>query len=105
MVNEAVRAVDQNSYLGYDALERVVDAACQSHSGWVIRQCKKQAEPIMDSGKSKYYHHAARWLGKARQAYLVSDREREWKKYLEGLIEKHARKSSLRPQLEALRKY
>lgn len=105
MVNEAVRAVDQNSYLGYDALERVVDAACQSHPDWVVRQCKKQAEPIMDSGKSKYYHHAARWLGKSRQAYLVSDRECEWKKYLEGLIEKHARKSSLRPQLEALRKY
>ncbi|HKR60625.1 MAG TPA: SWIM zinc finger family protein [Pyrinomonadaceae bacterium] len=104
MVHEAVQAVDQNSYVGYDTLERVVDAACQSHPDWVISQCKKQAEPIMDSGKSKYYHHAARWLAKVRQAYKTSDREREWSKYLEGLIGKHARKSSLRAHLEALRK-
>jgi uncharacterized Zn finger protein len=104
MVKEAIKTVDQNSYVGYDALERVVEAACQSHPDWVIRQCKKQAESIMDSGKSKYYHHAARWLAKARQAYRASDRATEWSKYLEGLIGKHARKSSLRPQLEALRK-
>lgn len=104
MVNEAIRTAEQNSYIGYDALERVVDAACQSYPDWVIRQCKKQAESIMDSGKSKYYHHAARWLAKARQAYRASDRATEWSKYLEGLIGKHARKTSLRPQLEALRK-
>jgi uncharacterized Zn finger protein len=104
MIKEAIKTVDKNSYVGYDTLERVVDAACQSDPDWVIRQCKKQAESIMDSGKSKYYHHAARWLARARQAYQASDRATEWSKYLEGLIGKHARKSSLRPQLEALRK-
>jgi uncharacterized Zn finger protein len=103
MVKEAIEAVDQNSYVGHDALERVVDAACRSHPDWVIGQCKKQAESIMDSGKSNYYHQAARWLAKARQAYLAADRATEWGKYLEGLIGRHARKYSLRPQLEALR--
>ena len=103
MVDEAVGAIDKRSYWGYDTVERVVDAAWQSHPDWAIRQCKGQAEPIMDGGKSKYYHHAVRWLDKARRAYLAADREDEWRDYLEGLISTHARKYSLRPQLEALR--
>jgi uncharacterized Zn finger protein len=102
MVDEAVQAIDRRSW-GYGTVERVVDAAWQSHPDWTIRQCKKQAEPIMDGGKSKYYHHAVRWLEKARRAYLTAEREDEWRAYLEGLISKHARKYSLCPQLEALR--
>jgi hypothetical protein len=43
------------------------------------------------------------WLGKARQAYLGEGRSDEWCAYLQGLISKHYRKYSLRPQLEALR--
>ncbi|MBE7557117.1 MAG: SWIM zinc finger domain-containing protein [Anaerolineales bacterium] len=104
MVDEAVKAVDQASYVGYEALERVVDAATQSHPDWAIRQCRKQAEEIMDGGKSQYYHHAIRWLEKARQAYLAAGQTQDWRSYLESLINKHARKYSLRPQLEALRK-
>jgi uncharacterized Zn finger protein len=103
MIDEAVEAIDRQGYVGYYTLEPVVDAAWQSHPDWVIRQCKKQAEPIMNDGKSKYYHHAARWLEKARKAYLAADRTDEWGRYLESLIQKHARKYSLRPQLEALR--
>ncbi|MBE7469285.1 MAG: SWIM zinc finger domain-containing protein [Anaerolineae bacterium] len=104
MIDEAVKAVDKSSYLGYDALERVVDAATESHPDWVIRQCRKQAEEIMDGGKSQHYHHAIHWLEKARQAYLAAGQTQEWRSYLEGLITKHTRKYSLRPQLEALRK-
>jgi uncharacterized Zn finger protein len=104
MVDEAVEAVDKAGYAGYDTVERVVDAAYQSHPDWVIRQCKAQAERIMDAGKSKYYHHAVRWLGKARQAYEAAGRSGEWRTYLESLIVEHKRKYSLRPQLEGLRK-
>ena len=103
MVAEAVQAIDQQPYVGYDTLARVVDVAWQSHPDWVIRQCRQQAERIMDAGQSKYYHHACRWLEHSRQAYLGSDRAGEWSSYLEGLITKHARKYSLRPSLEALR--
>jgi uncharacterized Zn finger protein len=105
MVDEAVQDVDRQSYTGYGTVERVVEVAWQSHPEWVIRQCKKQAEPIMDGGKSKYYHHAVRWLEKVGRTYLGSNRDDEWRAYLESLISKHARKYSLRPQLEALRKY
>jgi uncharacterized Zn finger protein len=104
MVDEAIQAVDTETYMDYSTLERVVDAAWQSHPEWAIRQCQKQAEAIMDHGQSKYYHHAVRWLEKARQAYRAARREEEWRSYLENLIAKHTRKYSLRPQLEALRK-
>jgi len=103
LVEQAIRAVDQDRYPGYNTVEKVVDVAWESHPDWVIRQCKVQAEPIMDEGKSRLYHHAIHWLGKARQAYLGAGRNDEWRTYLEGLISKHDRKYSLRPQLEALR--
>jgi len=104
MVNEAVQAIDAETYVGYDTLERVVDAAIQSHPDWVIRHCRQQAESIMDEGKSKYYHHAVRWLGKARAAYRSAGREAEWQAYLRELLTRHQRKYSLVPQLETLRR-
>jgi uncharacterized Zn finger protein len=103
MVDEAIHTIDGGFHWGYTTLERVVDAAWQSHPDWAIRQCKRQAEPIMDGGQSKYYHHAVRWLEKMRRAYLGTGREVEWRAYLEDLINRHARKYSLRPQLEMLR--
>jgi len=104
MVDAAIHTVESYAYWSYDMVERVVDAAWRSHPEWAIGQCQKQAEAIMDGGKSKYYHHAIRWLEKARQAYLAAKRGDEWQAYLEGLISQHTRKYSLRPQLEALRK-
>jgi uncharacterized Zn finger protein len=104
MVDEAIQTIDSAAYSSYYTVEPVVDAAWESHPDWAIRQCKRQAEPIMNGGKSKHYHHAVRWLDKARRAYLAAGREDEWSTYLESLISEHARKYSLRPQLEALRK-
>lgn len=104
MVDEAIQTVDKAPYVGYEALERVVEAAKQSQPDWAFQQCRRQAEAIMDAGKSQHYHHAIRWLEKARQAYQGSGQAQEWRSYLENLIVKHARKHSLRPQLEKLRK-
>jgi uncharacterized Zn finger protein len=104
MLDQAIKAIDEERYAWYGTVEKVVDAAWRSHPDWVIRACKKQAEPIMDEGKSQHYHHALRWLSKARQAYLAAGRETEWRVYLEELIAKHTRKRSLRPGLEGLRK-
>lgn len=104
MFNEAVQAVDAEQYVGYGVLERVVEAATQSHPDWAIRQCCQQAEPIMDQGKSRYYDHAVRWLQRARAAYRAAGREAEWQVYLSELIARHQRKYSLVPRLEALRR-
>jgi len=55
-------------------VEKVVDAVWKSHPNWAIRHCRAKAELIMDDGKSRLYHHAIRWLGNARQAYLGAGR-------------------------------
>jgi uncharacterized Zn finger protein len=102
MVNDAVQAVDAGPYVGYDELERVADKAFQSHPDWVIGRCRAQAEPIMNEGKSRHYHHAARWLERARSAYRAAGREAEWHAYLRELIAQHQRKYKLVPMLRAL---
>lgn len=79
MVDRAIEVIDQDRYAWYGTVEKVVDAAWQSHPDWVICQCKAQAEPIMDQGKSRHYHHAVRWLSKARQAYLGAGRADAWR--------------------------
>ncbi|MFQ5578466.1 MAG: SWIM zinc finger domain-containing protein [Anaerolineae bacterium] len=103
MIDEAIKTVDRLGYAGYYTLEPVVEAAWQSHPDWVIKQCKKQAETIMDGGKSKYYRQAVNWLQKVQRTCIAAGRTAEWDAYLESLIQKHHRKYSLRPQLEALR--
>jgi uncharacterized Zn finger protein len=103
MHQEAVETIDKGGYWGYSTIEKVVDAVYTEFPDWAIKHCKQQAEPNMDQGKSKYYHHSVRWLEKAGRAYLTARRPQEWREYLEGLIAKHARKYSLRLQLEALR--
>ena len=100
LIGDAIEVVEKDPH---DALlEEVADAAVDSHPGWVIRTCRAQAEEIMDSGASKYYDEAVRWLAKARDACLTDGREEEWQDYLDGLVRLHQRKYKLRPMLEAL---
>lgn len=100
LVDEAIEALGE--YPGYGVTEMVVDAALEQRPDWCIQACRRQAEPIMDQGKSSRYHHAARWLGKAKAAYIAAGRMEAWRDYLAALLEKHARKYKLRPMLEAL---
>ena len=102
MVEEAIRVVDRGNYLGYDSIERVVEAAIVTHPGWAIQQSKTQAERIMDAGQSKYYNHAIEWLHHAKAAYLSARNETEWCDYLGDLLVKHSRKYSLVPKLKLL---
>jgi uncharacterized Zn finger protein len=101
LIDEAIQALGQYPY--YDTVEKVVDAAIETHPDWCIQACKAQAEPIMDQGKSKHYHHAARWLEKAKTAYMAAGCEDDWHAYLDALLDKHARKYKLVPMLEPLR--
>jgi uncharacterized Zn finger protein len=104
LLEEAMQAVDRESYPDYSTVGKVVDMVWKTHQDWTIKHCKQQAEPIMDQGKSKYYLHAARWVERAGKAYLAANQHTEWQNYLESLIQKHARKYALRPLLEELRK-
>ncbi len=101
MIEEAIRVVDEGTSY-YATVEKVVDAAGPTHPDWAIKQCRGQAEPILDRGQSKYYHHAVRWLEKARQISLESGRQEEWRAYCQALIDKHARKYSVAPSLRKL---
>ncbi len=101
LVDDAIAALGENP--SHTPLEKVVDAAIQSHPDWVIKMCKRQAEYIMDNGKSQLYGAAARWLSKARQAYLATGRTKEWQAYLDEQLREHSRKYSLVPLLKPLR--
>lgn len=100
LIGDAIAAVDK--YPIDALLERVAEAAVESHPGWVISACGRQAGEIMDQGRSQHYSNAAAWLKKVRAAYRAGDRNDEWQAYLEGLIARHQRKYKLRPLLENL---
>ncbi|GHO61705.1 hypothetical protein KSC_005970 [Ktedonobacter sp. SOSP1-52] len=102
LIDDAIATVEPNAT--HTLIERVADAALQSHPDWVIKVCRQQAEPFMDEGKAQYYHAAANWLAKAHTAYRNMDREEEWQIYLSELLDRHRRKYKLVPMLEALRR-
>lgn len=101
LIEDAIAAVDQGAT--HSLVELVADAAIASRPDWVIKVSREQADGLMDGGKSQYYGSAARWLGKARDAYRASGREHEWQSYLAHLLDRHGRKYSLVPLLRKLK--
>ena len=100
LIDDAIAIIEQGAQ---DRLaERVADAAIFSRPDWVITTAREQAEPLMDAARSKYYAYAARWLARARDAYRAAERETEWQTFLQALLARHSRKSSLMPLLKAL---
>lgn len=105
LIDAAVRSAgDARAYTSdTDTLMRLADAAHASHSDWVIRFATAKAASIMDNNRAPYYQEAARWLEKAALAYEAADRQDDWARELDALIDAHRRKYKLRPLLEALR--
>lgn len=103
LIDDAIAALGQYPYYAY--VQPVMDAAIErkQRPDWIIDEARRQAEEIMDAGKSGAYRHAVEWLKRARAGYRIAGREDEWRRYLASLIEKHTRKWKLRPMLEALR--
>jgi uncharacterized Zn finger protein len=101
LVGDAISAVEGDPFGGLVA--RVADAAIESHPELVIETCRRQAEEIMNQGRSKDYDEAVDWLAKVQDAYLAAGREEEWLAYLVELIDDHQRKYKLRPMLEDLK--
>ena len=100
LITDAIAAVDAGAT--HTLVERVADAAIATRPDWVIAASRKQAEDIMDGGKAQYYHAAAQWLARARDAYRAADREPEWRAYRADLLVQHARKYKLMPLIKAL---
>jgi uncharacterized Zn finger protein len=87
--------------VGYDLLERVMDAVVEHRPAWVIENARQQAERIIEPGQSKYYHHAVNWLKRARRAYQAAGREADWWAYLGEIRDRHSRKYKLMGMLDA----
>ena len=100
LMEEALHAV--HGSWNYDLVARVVEAATPTHPLQVLPVCKAQAATIMDAGKADRYHHAAKWVERARNAYRVADQESEWQAYKAELLATHRRKYKLIPMLRGL---
>ncbi len=104
MHKEIIDLIDKQRYWSDETLVEVIAAVHHEFPEWAIDQCKKQAEPNLNQGKSQYYLKSMGWIKKAGQIYLAADSKKEWLKYLDGLIDKHNRKNALRAMLESLKK-
>ena len=103
LIAEAISKLEQPGVLvSYEALNVVVRSAIPSEPAWAIHTARKQAEQIMDRGKSEYYRHAGRWLGHVRAAYKALNRNDEWQAYRTRLLLTHKRKLKLTTILKTL---
>ena len=98
----AIRVADQAGYWAYPLIEKVADAVLTHRPDWVIQVSIKQAEGLIEKTQSKYYAAAARWLAKAKKAYIVSGRQAEWQAYLSNLKTTYARRPALQAELRKL---
>lgn len=103
LVAEAIQRLERpNVLVSYDLLDTIVQAAIHGDPEWAARTARDQAERIMNAGKSEYYHHASRWLGRARAACQASNRGDEWQVYRTSLLLRHKRKYKLVAIIESL---
>ncbi len=84
-------------------LLNVIHAVKDKEPEWAFAQCQRQAEEIMDAGRSSEYEVAVEWLRLGRDILLAAGQRERWNAYLAHLLEKHRRKYKLRPMLEELR--
>jgi uncharacterized Zn finger protein len=102
MLDEAIAVVDGLSSYSSKPIQRVMDAAIDKRPDWVIKNAVKRAESIMDEGKAQFYGYAIEWLKRARQAYIQSQKAKDWKAYQSQLLLKHAKKYKLKEMLQKL---
>ena len=99
--DQAIAIAEKNAY-DYTLREKVADAVIAHRPDWVIRISIQEAQKLIEPTQSKYYPHAARWLAKAKQAYVQSGRKAEWLDYFTQLKTTYARRPSLQKELAKL---
>jgi len=92
----------QPGFWSYSLIGKVVEAVLSHHPDWVIWVSKKQTEGLIEKTQSKYNPGAARWLLKAKMAYLASGRQSEWQACLSNLKITYARRPALQRELYGL---
>ncbi len=99
--DQAIAIADKHTF-GYTLREKVADAVIAYRPEWVIQISIQEAEKLIEPTQSKYYPHAARWLAKAKQAYIQTGRKAEWLAYFTQLKATYARRPSLQKELARL---
>lgn len=99
--DDAIALAEATPY-ARELVEQVADAVVASHPGWVIPIARARAHDIIESGSAAHYEAAARWLARWRDASQATGREREWRAYLDDVLERHRRKYKLMPLLRDL---
>ncbi|MGD1857840.1 MAG: hypothetical protein ACFB2W_26690 [Leptolyngbyaceae cyanobacterium] len=97
LVEDAIATVAPSVYSHSrpELVMRVMDAVIASHSDWVIKLAKREAETIMDAGKARDYDLAIKWLQRVHQAYRAQDQNSTWYRYSQNIISAHIRKRKL----------
>jgi len=102
MVDEEIAVVDDFTFYSNNSVHKVMDAAIETNPDWVIKSACKRAELILNAGKSQSYNEAIEWLGKARNAFLATERKGKWSDYRANLGTIHGRKRKFMGLLKSL---
>ncbi|WP_458789392.1 SWIM zinc finger family protein [Adonisia turfae] len=97
LVDDAIASVSFStySYIQPKLVLRVMDAAIENHSDWVIKVAQREAAKIIDAGKAKDYDLAVKWLQRVQQAYMAQNKASTWYRYSQKIIATHIRKRKL----------
>ena len=92
---DAAIAIAEKQTWAYNLVEKVADAVIPHRPDWVIRIALKQADALIIKTQSNLYPAAAKWLGRARKAYLHKGQAAEWQAYIADLRATYARRPAL----------
>ena len=84
------RHIDSQTFL-----TKVMSRVLAHNPDWVIKESKKRAMEIIESGKSGNYHTAVDWLKWTKKGYLQKKKSEKWNKSLEKIKLKHKPKRKL----------
>lgn len=98
--NDAISTVNKKYIYNGALAYRVMDAVITHQPDWVIDTAIRNADEIMNAGKSEKYSTAIEWLKRAKAAYVASERQAEWQTYRRDLVLAHGKKRKLMSLLE-----
>ncbi len=99
-IDDALHSV--RGYANPALLARVADAAIDERPDAVQTISRREAEAIMNEGKSGFYDTARDWLRRYKTALSNAGRAEEWPPYRDALLEKHRRRYRLIPLIKEL---
>jgi uncharacterized Zn finger protein len=102
MIDEAIAFVEKLELYNPEPIQKVMDAAIETHSEWVIKNASERAFSIIESGRHSQYSSAIEWLKQVRNAFVKTKKEKDWKTLRSQLLQKHSKKIKLKGMLEKL---